>query len=232
MIPVWSAPRSTSSSARIIPSDTSPRTFRRSSVSPFGSTAPGSATATVAPAPKFHAPQTIERASPSPTSTLVSCSRSAFGCFTASTTRPTRKRPRLPSSSATPRVSIPSTSAEAIDRRVASSSSGISSGTYSASQLSGTLITRTASARVGRPPRGRGCPECRDVAARCARARSRRRSRSTRSGSRPTFSKTRGSTIPAPPISIQPENLHVRQPAPSQIPHETSGSIDGSVNGK
>ena len=61
MIPVWSAPRSTSSSARIIPSETSPRTFRRSSVSPFGSTAPGSATATVAPAPKFHAPQTIDR---------------------------------------------------------------------------------------------------------------------------------------------------------------------------
>ena len=52
------------------------------------------------------------------------------------------------------------------------------------------------------------------------------------SGSRPTFSNTRGSTMPAPPISIQPENLHVRQPAPPQIPQETSGSIDGSVNGK
>ena len=52
------------------------------------------------------------------------------------------------------------------------------------------------------------------------------------SGSSPTFSNTRGSTIPEPPISIQPEYLHVRQPSPSQIPHETSGSIDGSVNGK
>ena len=63
MIPLWSVPRSTSSSARIIPSETSPRSLRRSSVRPFGSTAPGSATATVAPAPKFHAPQTIERGS-------------------------------------------------------------------------------------------------------------------------------------------------------------------------
>src|SRR5204863_3786919 len=52
------------------------------------------------------------------------------------------------------------------------------------------------------------------------------------SGSSPTLRNTCGSTIPAPPISIQPLNLHVRQPAPPQMPHETSGSIDGSVNGK
>src|SRR4029079_19790679 len=52
------------------------------------------------------------------------------------------------------------------------------------------------------------------------------------SGSTPTFSRTRGSTIPAPPISSHPECLHVRQPSPPQIPQETSGSIDGSVNGK
>ena len=38
--------------------------------------------------------------------------------------------------------------------------------------------------------------------------------------------------MPAPPISIQPDHLHVRQPLPPQIPHETSGSIEGSVNGK
>ena len=42
---------------RIIPSETSPRTFRARASA--GSTAPGSATATVAPAPKFQAPQTI-----------------------------------------------------------------------------------------------------------------------------------------------------------------------------
>jgi hypothetical protein len=51
-------------------------------------------------------------------------------------------------------------------------------------------------------------------------------------GSSPTFSNTRGSTMPAPPISIQPVNLQVRQPEPPQIPHETSGSIEGSVKGK
>jgi hypothetical protein len=45
--------------------------IRRSSVSPFGSVAPGSATATVAPAPKFHAPQTICCSLP-PTSTTQS----------------------------------------------------------------------------------------------------------------------------------------------------------------
>ena len=32
------------------------------------------------------------------------------------------------------------------------------------------------------------------------------------SGSMPTFAKTSGSTMPAPPSSIQPVNLHVRQP--------------------
>src|SRR4051812_40452867 len=53
-----------------------------------------------------------------------------------------------------------------------------------------------------------------------------------RSGSTPTFSNTCGSTTPAPPISSQPLYLQVRQPEPPQIPQETSGSIDGSVNGK
>ena len=141
MIPEWSLPSSTSSSARIIPSESSPRTLRCSSCSPPGSRAPGSATATVAPAPKFQAPQTICLASPSPTSTRQSCSRSAFGCLTASSTRPTRKRPRLPSSSGTPRRSIPSTSAVEIESRSASSGSGISSGTYSRSHETGTLKT-------------------------------------------------------------------------------------------
>ena len=35
-----------------------------------------------------------------------------------------------------------------------------------------------------------------------------------------------------PPISIQPEYLQTRQPSPSQMKQETSGSIDGSVNGE
>ena len=129
MIPAWSAPMATSSSARIIPSETWPRTSRRSSSRPFGSRAPGSATPTVAPTPKFQAPQTIERGSPSPTSTLVTCRRSAFGCFSASSTRPILNRPRLPFSSGTGGGSTASTSAVAIESRVASSFSGISIGT-------------------------------------------------------------------------------------------------------
>ena len=89
-MPAWSSPSSSSCSERIIPSETLPRSFARSSVLPSGSTAPGSATATVAPAEKFHAPQTIWRGSPSPTSTEHSWSRSALGCLPASSTRPTR----------------------------------------------------------------------------------------------------------------------------------------------
>src|SRR3954471_3738460 len=141
MIPSWSVPRSTSSSARIIPSDTSPRTLRRSSVRPFGSVAPGSATATVAPAPKFHAPHTIERGSGSPTSTFVSCSRSAFGCFSASSTFPTRNRARLRFPSGTPRWTTRSPSQLVKTSRRASSSTGRSKSTYSRSQLTGTFIS-------------------------------------------------------------------------------------------
>ena len=89
-MPACSELSSSSASERIIPSETDPRSFARSSVRPSGSTAPGSATATVAPAPKFQAPQTIWRGSSSPTSTRQSWSRSAFGCLPASTTRPTR----------------------------------------------------------------------------------------------------------------------------------------------
>ena len=103
MIPAWSAPRR----PRPRRGSSRPRPGRAprggSSSRPFGSRAPGSATPTVAPTPKFQAPQTIERGSPSPTSTFVICRRSAFGCFSASSTRPILNRPRLPSSSATPR---------------------------------------------------------------------------------------------------------------------------------
>ena len=49
----------TSSSARIIPLDLTPRSFASPSVEPSGITAPGSATATVWPAATLGAPQTI-----------------------------------------------------------------------------------------------------------------------------------------------------------------------------
>src|SRR5581483_5434454 len=51
-------------------------------------------------------------------------------------------------------------------------------------------------------------------------------------GSRFTLRNTSGSTQPAPPISIQPECLHVAQPPPPQMKQVTSNSTDGSVNGE
>src|ERR1700761_7293948 len=50
--------------------------------------------------------------------------------------------------------------------------------------------------------------------------------------STPQFSKTLGSTMPQPNISTQPLYLHILQPEPLQIVHDTSISADGSVNGK
>src|SRR5687768_12816569 len=141
MIPEWSAPSSSSRSERIIPRESSPRSFASPSGSSApGSSAPGRATATVAPAPKFQAPQTICRGSPSPTSTRQSWSRSAFGCLPASTTFPTWKSPWFPCASETPVLMTWSTSREEIARRRASSSTGTSTSTYSRSQESGTRM--------------------------------------------------------------------------------------------
>ena len=53
MMPSWSSPIPTSSSARIIPLEATPRSFASPSVLPSGITAPGSATATVCPAATF-----------------------------------------------------------------------------------------------------------------------------------------------------------------------------------
>ena len=48
----------------------------------------------------------------------------------------------------------------------------------------------------------------------------------------PLMESTFGSTMPQPKISIQPVPLHMRQPAPWQMPQLTSASAEGSVNGK
>ncbi len=66
MMPSCSSEISSSRSERIIPSDSDPRSFARSSFRPSGMRSPGSATATVSPAPKFQAPQTIWRGSGPP----------------------------------------------------------------------------------------------------------------------------------------------------------------------
>ena len=59
MIPSWSSPIPTSSSARIIPLERTPRSLASPSSVPSGMIAPGSATATVWPAATLGAPQTI-----------------------------------------------------------------------------------------------------------------------------------------------------------------------------
>ncbi len=118
MIPAWSSPRPTSSSARIIPLDLTPRSLASPNSVPSGMIAPGRATATVWPAATLGAPQTIVRGSPEPSSTLHTLSRSASGCFSASTTFPTTKASVEP----TPIRSRRSSSSPLTDSRSASSS--------------------------------------------------------------------------------------------------------------
>ena len=69
MIPACSVPIASSSSARIIPLDSMPRSLALPSFDPSGITAPGLATATVWPAATFGAPHTICDGAPSPMST-------------------------------------------------------------------------------------------------------------------------------------------------------------------
>ena len=233
MIPAWSVPSPISSSARIIPRDTSPRSGRSSSgPGKPGRSTPGSPTATVAPTPKFQAPQTICRGSPSPTSTWQSWSLSAFGCLSAAT-HPADAQIREVvalvgdadvDAPAPPRATRPRAAARS---RCASASTR----TYSRSQESGRSSELPREAKVVAPelPQvGELVAEHRDPleppaegeAACTARGRSRR----TRTASdRP---------CPAPPTSIQPECRQTGQPAPSQTWHETYASIDGSVKGK
>ena len=123
-------------------------------------TAPGSATATVWPAATLGAPQTIVRGSSSPTSTSQTRSRSAFGCCSALSTRPTTK----PSARGRADVRDPLD----LDRRSSSARSASSSASTARgrstrlSQLSGTLI-RTAPGsgrRSRRTGAGRGRRAC------------------------------------------------------------------------
>ena len=68
-IPAWSVPIASSSSARIIPFETTPRSFAAPSFVPSGITAPGRATATVWPGGDVRRAADDLRGSPSPTST-------------------------------------------------------------------------------------------------------------------------------------------------------------------
>ncbi len=128
-MPSWSSPTSSSSAARIIPSEATPRSFALRSFSPPGIRAPGSATATVWPAATLGAPQTIVR-SPSPTSTVQTRSRSASGCCSALSTLPTTKFSGLGG----PATLTRSTSVPVITSRSASSSAPTPGSQYSRSQ--------------------------------------------------------------------------------------------------
>ncbi len=120
MIPLWSRPIETSSSARIMPLDSCPRSFARLSLVPSGITAPGSATPTVWPASTLGAPQTICDTSPSPIDTVQTLRRSASGCCSRVSTRPTTKL----SSAVTPCVKMRSTAVPVMSRRAASFAAG------------------------------------------------------------------------------------------------------------
>ncbi len=88
-IPACSTPTASSTSERIIPSLTTPRSLAAFSLAPPGSTAPGRATATVWPAATFGAPQTIVAGPASPMSTAHTRRRSASGWGATSRTAPT-----------------------------------------------------------------------------------------------------------------------------------------------
>src|SRR2546423_9835799 len=105
-MPSWSSPRPSSSGASSMPSEVTPRIFRRSST-PNGSgrCAPAGAYGTTSPAATFSAPHTTrEESLPKSTSTRVSLS--AFGCFTTSSTR----------AAITPRTSRPGSSTPSTSR--------------------------------------------------------------------------------------------------------------------
>ena len=152
MIPPWSSPRPSSSSAQIIPKETSPRIFpflmltgARPEPSRAGSISvvPTVATGTVWPAATFGAPQTIWTGSPSPRSTSQTRSRSAFGCGRTSLTWPTTTPSRSGAVDATP-----STSRPAIVKRSASASGESPWATYSASQFVERFMVRGSGFRV------------------------------------------------------------------------------------
>jgi hypothetical protein len=103
---------------------------------PSGITAPGRATATVCPAATLGAPHTILAGCPSPRSTLHTFSRSASGCCSASSTRPTTK----PSTEGTPWWWIASTLVPVIVNRSSIAFTSRSGSQYSRSHGNGTLI--------------------------------------------------------------------------------------------
>ena len=108
-IPSASEVRPSSSPEQSIPLLTMPIFSVRSIRRPPGRTAPGRATGTRCPGAMFVAPQTIDRGSPSPTRTVVSDSRSAFGCLATVSSSPTTTSCQSAPQRSRALTSIPST---------------------------------------------------------------------------------------------------------------------------
>src|SRR5215210_6197966 len=137
MIPACSVPMASSSSARIMPSDSTPRSFAWPSFVPPGMTAPGRATATVWPPATFGAPHTIWAVWPPPTSTRHTLRRSASGWRPDSSTLPTTKC----SSAPTPWWWTASTFVPVMVRRSSTSRAARPGSQYSYSQLRGARMS-------------------------------------------------------------------------------------------
>ncbi len=137
MIPSLSVPSWTSVSDRIMPSDSTPRSFALPRRVPSGSTAPGNATITAWPAATLGAPHTIVRSSDPLRRTLQTLSLSASGCCATSSTSPIRNRPPLPSPRGTPTLVTRSTSVPLSASVVASASALCPGSQYSFSHESG-----------------------------------------------------------------------------------------------
>ena len=115
IMPEWSFPMPNSSSAQIMPCDTSPRILPSFIVNSLPSLkynfVPMVATATFCPFATLGAPHTILRSSPVPMSTFVSESLSASGCLPHSMTCPMTtpfKSPFMPPMAVMPSTSKPS----------------------------------------------------------------------------------------------------------------------------
>ena len=89
MMPAWLSPSPSSSSAQIMPWDSSPRILAFFRVTPFGRLAPTAAKATFCPAATLGAPHTTLNTASAPASTVHSDSLSACGCLTQVSTWPT-----------------------------------------------------------------------------------------------------------------------------------------------
>ena len=95
IMPSWLLPIPHSSSAQIIPSDTSPRIFAfpitKGSLPTISISVPTKATTTFCPAATLGAPHTIGSNTSPPTFTVVKRKRSALGCVSHVTTSPITK---------------------------------------------------------------------------------------------------------------------------------------------